>query len=132
MAFSFAAAFVSILATTSPSISPTTVSAVATADQQTVPEMAPAELRAAMNANVRLVIVDVREPGEYAQGHIGNATLIPLGTLAARYQELPKGVKIVVYCRSGHRSAQAVTFLLAHGYSRAVSLKGGYMAWSGT
>jgi adenylyltransferase/sulfurtransferase len=77
------------------------------------------------------VILDVREPGESEFASIGG-TLIPLGQLPHRLQELDdvKDQDIVVYCRSGARSAQAVRFLLAQGFSGAVNLKGGIQAWS--
>jgi adenylyltransferase/sulfurtransferase len=75
-------------------------------------------------------LLDVRQPEEFAQGHIDGAVLMPLGTLPDNYLKIPKGVKLVVYCRSGHRSGQAVTFLREHGYDKAVSLSGGYTAWS--
>jgi rhodanese-related sulfurtransferase len=56
---------------------------------------------------------------------------MPLGTLETTYTSLPKTGKLVVYCHSGRRSAQAVQFLRQHGYSNAVSLSGGYTAWTG-
>jgi len=99
--------------------------------QQSVPLMAPATLNGLMQAGVRLKIVDVREPEEFNQGHIKGAVLMPLGTLETTYTSLPKTGKLVVYCRSGHRSAQAVQFLLQHGYGNAISLSGGYTAWTG-
>lgn len=75
-------------------------------------------------------LLDVREADEYAAGHIDGATLIPLGDLKARVSELPKDREIVVYCRSGRRSATAVETLHALGYDKAVSLAGGYTAWT--
>ena len=98
--------------------------------QQSVPLMAPATLNGLMQAGIRMKIVDVRQPEEFNQGHIKGAVLMPLGTLEATYTSLPKTGKLVVYCRTGHRSAQAVQFLLQHGYSNAVSLSGGYTAWT--
>ncbi|MDE2184783.1 MAG: rhodanese-like domain-containing protein [Alphaproteobacteria bacterium] len=134
MGFPFAAFFTSMLATATPSYivaaDTAPVADTVPAAEQSVPLIEPAQLGALMKANVRVVIVDVREPDEFAQGHIDGAIPMPLGTLAARYGELPKDAQLVVYCRSGHRSAKAVAFLLAHGYSRAVSLHGGYMAWA--
>lgn len=97
--------------------------------QQMVPLIAPQSLKGLMAAQ-RIALIDVREPGEFAAGHIEGAVLVPLGALAAEYAKLPKDVPLVVYCRAGHRSAKAVAFLLAHGYGRAVSLAGGYLAYS--
>lgn len=100
------------------------------AQVQTVPVIAPAALKAMISGGQKFVLVDVREPAEFSAGHIEGAKLVPLGTLQAEYAKLPKDVTLVVYCRSGHRSAQAVTFLKAHGYGKAVSLDGGFLAWS--
>lgn len=102
----------------------------ATSQQITVPVIEPLALKTMMQGNARFMLVDVRTPGEFASGHIDGAMLLPLDALAASYSKLPKDTPLIVYCRSGHRSAQAVSFLLAHGYSRAVSLNGGYLAWT--
>ena len=90
----------------------------------------PAEAQAKLNQKTKPFLLDVRQPEEFAQGHIDGAVLMPLGNLPDSYKQIPKGVKLVVYCRTGHRSAQAVSFLLAQGYAKAVSLSGGYTAWS--
>ena len=95
-----------------------------------VPLMEPATLHGLMAAGARLTIVDVRQPEEFNQGHIQGARLMPLADLSSTYTTLPKSGKLVVYCRSGHRSAQAVQFLLQNGYTNAVSLHGGYTAWT--
>ena len=98
--------------------------------QQMVPVIEPLALKQLMMSPVRFVLIDVRRPEEFAAGHIEGASLIPLDTLAAAYAQLPRDVRLVVYCRSGHRSAQAVSFLREHGYGRAVSLDGGIIAWN--
>ncbi len=99
------------------------------AQQIMVPLIAPQALKGLM-ASQRIALIDVREPGEFAAGHIDGAVLVPLGVLDAEYAKLPKDVPLVVYCRAGERSAKAVTFLIAHGYGRAVSLAGGFLAYS--
>ena len=64
----------------------------------------------------KTTIVDVREPQEYQSGHIEGAVNIPLGTIPMRIEEFKQMSKpLVVYCRSGMRSAQAQGFLKAHG-----------------
>jgi rhodanese-related sulfurtransferase len=98
--------------------------------QQAVPTIEVRDLQALIKNKSFIFLLDVRQPEEFAQGHIEGAVLMPLGTLPDSYQQIPKGVKLVVYCRSGHRSAQAVSFLRDHGYDKAVSLAGGYTAWS--
>lgn len=95
-----------------------------------VPLIEPAQLKGLMALGTKLTIVDVRRPDETAQGTIKGAILMPLDNLPNTYSSLPKKGRLVVYCRSGHRSAQAVQFLQSHGYSNAVSLNGGYMAWT--
>jgi rhodanese-related sulfurtransferase len=63
-------------------------------------------------------ILDVREPSEWNDAHIAGATLIPLGELASRVNELPRNKEIVVVCRSGNRSAQGSDTLLNAGFSQ--------------
>jgi rhodanese-related sulfurtransferase len=97
---------------------------------QQVPLIEPAQVRGLMSLGGKLTIVDVRTPEEFAQGHINGAILMPLDKLPNTFTTLPKQGKLIVYCRSGHRSGQAVQFLAAHGYSNAVSMNGGYLAWT--
>ena len=97
-----------------------------------VPLIAPAQVRNLIGGGIKLTLVDVRTPEEFASGHIAGAILMPLDTLPAAYAKLPHKGKLIVYCRSGHRSAQAVQFLLTHGYANAVSMDGGFTAWSAT
>jgi rhodanese-related sulfurtransferase len=100
-----------------------------TATQQ-VPLIEPAQVRGLMTMGAKITIVDVRRPDETSQGTIPGAVLMPLDNLAATYSSLPKKGKLIIYCRSGRRSAQAVQFLLDHGYKNAVSMNGGYLAWT--
>lgn len=75
------------------------------------------------------VVLDVREPGEWALGHLPNAVHIPLGEVVARLSELPVvDGPLPVICRSGVRSAQVVGYLVAHGID-AVNVDGGSLAW---
>jgi rhodanese-related sulfurtransferase len=74
-------------------------------------------------------ILDVREPSEWAQAHIQGATLIPLGSLPNRLNELPKDRQIVVYCHSGNRSAQGRDILKNAGFTQVTSMAGGITAW---
>jgi Rhodanese-related sulfurtransferase len=95
-----------------------------------VPLIEPAQVRGLMSLGGKVTVVDVRTQEEWNQGHINGATLMPLDTLPNTYTKLPKTGKLIIYCRSGHRSGQAVQFLLAHGYTNAVSMNGGFIAWS--
>jgi rhodanese-related sulfurtransferase len=103
---------------------------VTSPSQQSVPNISVHDLQTVMHKAGSVLIYDVRQPEEYNEGHIKGAILMPLGDLADRYKGIPHRKKIVVYCRSGNRSAQAVSFLRAHGYPQAVSLSGGYLEWS--
>jgi len=77
------------------------------------------------------VILDVREDGEYRNGHIINALHIPQGKLKERVAELDKykDKPIIVSCRSGSRSGQACTLLKKQGFESVYNLAGGVMAW---
>lgn len=74
-------------------------------------------------------ILDVREPDEWNDSHIPGATLIPLGELAARANEVPQDQEIVVVCRSGNRSAQGRDILLSAGFENVTSMAGGINQW---
>jgi glyoxylase-like metal-dependent hydrolase (beta-lactamase superfamily II)/rhodanese-related sulfurtransferase len=75
-------------------------------------------------------IVDVRFPGEVAQGAIANALKIPLDQLGERLAEIPRGRRVAVYCQSGMRSSTAASLLEQAGFPDVVDLAGGYAAWS--
>lgn len=73
-------------------------------------------------------IVDVREPHEFAGGHVPGATLIPLGQLSSRLSEIPQDKTVVAVCRSGNRSGQATQLLRQQGFD-AHNMQGGMIAW---
>jgi rhodanese-related sulfurtransferase len=75
-----------------------------------------------------LVILDVREPAEWAVGHIETAIHVPLMQLPRRVAEIPADRRLLVVCRVGARSAQATAFLQAQGLD-AINLSGGMQAW---
>jgi glyoxylase-like metal-dependent hydrolase (beta-lactamase superfamily II)/rhodanese-related sulfurtransferase len=79
----------------------------------------------------RVQILDVREPDEFngPLGHIAGAVLIPLGELAERVGELGRDRPIVAVCRSGARSAQALTILRQAGFGASANLAGGMLRW---
>lgn len=102
---------------------------VACAPRPQVPEITVQELKAMRDRKEEFVLLDVREPREYAKARIEGSTLIPLGFLASRLGELDKSAKLVVHCKIGGRSASAVQLLRERGYD-AVSLAGGIDEWS--
>lgn len=81
----------------------------------------------------QVTIIDVREPHEYAAGHIPGAILIPLGQLASsdEIKEYPLDHRIVVVCRSGSRSRQAQLIMEKMSYEQIFNLEGGMLRWHG-
>ena len=75
-------------------------------------------------------ILDVRELDEWVTGHIPDATLISLGSLASRTGEVPADRDIVVVCRTGNRSAQGRDILLNAGFKAVTSMAGGMNEWA--
>jgi len=94
-----------------------------------VPEIQPEELKVSLDAGNDIFILDVREPHEYQICNLGGY-LIPLGDLPARMNELDSSREIVAHCRSGVRSAKAVTLLRQAGFSKVKNLAGGILDWS--
>jgi rhodanese-related sulfurtransferase len=74
-------------------------------------------------------VLDVRTPEEWITGHIPGATLIPLDELAVRSGELPVGEPILIYCRSGNRSLEAMNMLGSVGFRDLSSMDGGIKDW---
>lgn len=72
-------------------------------------------------------IVDVREKGEYAAGHLKNAVNIPLSELRGRINEIPKDRPVYLHCRSSQRSYNAIMALQQHGFSNVVNIAGSYL-----
>ena len=88
------------------------------------------DLKAKRDRGEALTLVDVREPHEWAISDLPGSLKIPLGTLAGRLGEIPKDTEVVVYCRTGGRSANAVQFLRERGYDKALNLAGGINLWA--
>lgn len=76
-----------------------------------------------------VVVIDVREPHEYNAGHIPNAKLIPVNSVYARREELPRDKDIIMVCAVGQRSALAAEMAAAAGLTRLYNLDGGTEAW---
>jgi rhodanese-related sulfurtransferase len=73
--------------------------------------------------------VDVREPDEFAAGHIEGAIHVPLGSLADRVREIPDNRPVIVYCAAGNRAASALSLLERTGRGPLFSIDGGIDAW---
>lgn len=74
-------------------------------------------------------LIDVRTPEEFSSGHIAGAVNIPVTSLESALSQVPRDVPVVVYCRSGNRSASASRILQNAGYSTVYDL-GGIMEWT--
>ena len=75
------------------------------------------------------VVLDVREPGEYAHGHVPGAISLPQADLASRLQEVPRDRPVLTLCERGIRSLRAAQFLMQMGINEVASVKGGTSAW---
>jgi len=93
-------------------------------------EIAAPDLGELRKRNPRLIVLDVREPHEWAIAHIDGARLIPLSELPERLGELDGHAEIVTHCHHGIRSMKALEILKAAGFAKVRSLKGGIDAWS--
>jgi len=93
-------------------------------------EIDPVGLKQRLDNQEGVFILDVREPHEYDICRLEGSTLIPLGELPKRVNELNSADDIVVHCRSGVRSAKAVDFLRKAGFRKVKNLTGGILAWS--
>ena len=94
------------------------------------PAVSVQELKRKMDAREVFQLIDVREAFEYEIARIDGATLIPLGEIAERTDELERDQPILVHCHSGQRSAQAVRLLQQRGFSNVYNVEGGIDAWS--
>jgi rhodanese-related sulfurtransferase len=89
----------------------------------------PADLKARLDGGEQLVLIDVREDEEVAQGMITGAIHIPLGQIADRQNEIPAADEIIMICRSGGRSGRACEYLSAQGYP-LTNMAGGMLEWA--
>jgi sulfur-carrier protein adenylyltransferase/sulfurtransferase len=89
------------------------------------------DLKDMMDAGENIYVVDVREPNEYEIVSIPGATLIPKGEFisGAALEKLPQDRRIVLHCKSGARSAEALAIVKDAGFSDAVHVGGGVLAW---
>lgn len=98
---------------------------------QPIPEITPTELKARLDRKDSFVLLDVREPHEYAiidLPEVGQKR-IPMGQVAGRVGELDRDQELILYCRSGARSGKVAALLQQLGFERVVNLKGGVLKW---
>jgi sulfate permease, SulP family len=92
-------------------------------------DMAPRDLWRRIHTPDPPLLIDVREPREFRQGHVPGAQLMPLAKILSEQSSLPRGQEIVLICRSGRRSARAAAILAAQGYTQLAVLRGGMLGW---
>jgi rhodanese-related sulfurtransferase len=116
-------------ATPEPTATATATATQATAGAQYV-KITAADAKARMDSGDPVIVLDVRTQEEYDAGHIANAILVPNETITDKQPELlpDLNAEILVYCRSGNRSAQAAKKLIAIGYTNVVDF-GGIIDW---
>jgi adenylyltransferase/sulfurtransferase len=100
--------------------------------EETLPveEITAPELKRRLDAGEDLTLVDVRDPHEWAICRIEGARLVPLGALAERMHEFDSSRTYVLHCKTGARSARAISQLRSAGFRRLLNLKGGVLAWA--
>jgi adenylyltransferase/sulfurtransferase len=105
---------------------------VPAAEERRMKEVSAAEVQALRAHGERFLLLDVRQPEEWAKARIEGATLIPLGQLEARLPELGewKDLRVVAHCHHGGRSAKACEILTRAGFTDVANLVGGIDAWS--
>lgn len=96
-----------------------------------VPRWSVKEAQVRLKASPAPLLLDVREPEEYAAGHIPGVQLIPMGTVPAHLSDIPTDKTVIVTCRSGNRSGQITDFLRRNGFTRVHNMQGGILAWQG-
>jgi rhodanese-related sulfurtransferase len=98
--------------------------------EDALPEIEPRVLAERLARGDDLVLVDVREPHEWAICRLEGALLVPIGTLGEAQAKLPRDRELVIYCKGGVRGAWVVRQLRAAGFSRLSNLAGGVLRWS--
>ena len=92
-------------------------------------EISASQLSERLSRGEDLVLLDVREPYEFQAGHLEDAQHIPMQQVPHSVDQLPRNKEVVVYCRTGGRSARVQQFLMSQGFEKVKNLTGGMMAW---
>ncbi len=92
-------------------------------------EISPIELNELLKSKKDIIILDIREPLDYAVGEIEGSKKIPLSEITSRYKEISPKKEIIVFCKSGFKSRYVANFLENKGYKKVKNLSGGVIAW---
>ncbi len=84
---------------------------------------------AALKHRKDIMLIDVREDWEYAQGHIPGVKHIPLGDIGKKLKKIPRNKTVILTCRSGSRSGRAYAQLTSKGFDNVHNMTGGFLAW---
>ena len=97
-------------------------------NQPAINQLDPTQVQMMVKLSPKPYLLDVRTPGEYKQGHIFGAELIPLDELSTKMSLIPKGREIICICESGSRSIVAARHLSAQGF-KVSNMRGGMNRW---
>lgn len=87
------------------------------------------QLQASRKAGEEVMLLDVRTPDEHQNGCIPGSTLIPLGAIRSRLDQIPRDKRVVAYCKTSLRAWEAICILAGYGYTNVEILDGGFLAW---
>jgi len=94
-----------------------------------VPEVSPLDVKRELDEGRELVIIDVRQPEEFEEARIEGTVLVPLGEIPEHLADFDSAADIVVHCKMGGRSAQAVMYMKANGFEKVRNMAGGILRW---
>jgi rhodanese-related sulfurtransferase len=92
-------------------------------------QLSPKDLKARLDANEPLTMIDVREDWEVALGKLPDAAHIVMNTIPDHLDEIPKDRPVVFICRSGQRSEAVANWVQAQGWTNVLNLTGGVQRW---
>lgn len=100
------------------------------ANEQKITELGVEEIKTRLDRGDKLILIDVREPYELTISHLENAVHIPMSQMETRWQEIPRDIPAIIFCRSGVRSANLIGELQGMGYTNLINMVGGINEWA--